>query len=113
MREKEHRRGFLLCAVALLAAPLASLAQPPQQARRIGFLSPDSSDSSSGRQARKMFSGSLRQLGYKEGNNLVIEWRWADGKAERLSPLAKELVRLRVEVIVARTNDPIAAAREA
>jgi putative ABC transport system substrate-binding protein len=60
-----------------------------------------------------MFPASLRRFGYEEGKNLVIEWRWANAKPETLFELAEELVRLKVELIVARTNGPVAAAKQA
>src|SRR5450631_288366 len=109
---KDHRRTLLFGVAAYLAAPLASFAQPALRVRRIGFLSPDASASRTGQQARHMFPAALRRLGYEEGCNLVIEWRWSEGKVE-LPALAEELVRLKVELIVARTNDPIAAAKRA
>ena len=110
---KAQRRDFLFAAGALLATPLACLAQPAQKVRRIGFLSPDASSSVFGQRAREMFAASLRGLGYEEGKNLVIEWRWGEAKVETLPALAEELVRLKVELIVARTNDPITAAKRA
>lgn len=108
--QEDHRRKFLFCAGGLLAAPLASFAQSAQKVRRIGFLSPDA-ESGYGQPTRQIFTASLRGLGYEEGKNLVIEWRWGDAKVETLPALAEELVRLNVELIVARTNDPIAAAK--
>lgn len=109
-----YRRRFLLGAGALLATvPLISVAQPARKPRRIGFLSPDAFASIPGKQAREMFATSLRRFGYVEGKNLVIEWRWGDAKPETLPALAEELVRLQVELIVARTNGPIAAAKRA
>lgn len=60
-----------------------------------------------------MFPSALRKLGYWEGRNLDIEWRWADGKSADLPELAAGLVRLPVDIIVARTNAPIVAAKNA
>jgi ABC-type uncharacterized transport system substrate-binding protein len=108
-----QRRRFLVVTGVLLAAPLLSFAQPAQKVHRIGFISPDAFASGIGEEARKMFPASLRRLGYEEGKNLFIEWRWGDGKVENLRALAEDLVRLRVDIIVARTNGPIAAAKEA
>src|SRR5262249_26465999 len=59
------------------------------------------------------FVQGLRDLGYVEGTNLVIEWRFADGQYERLPVLAAELVRLKVDVIVAAPSPAIRAAQEA
>jgi putative tryptophan/tyrosine transport system substrate-binding protein len=55
----------------------------------------------------------LRELGYVEGKNIVVEYRWAEGKIERLPDLAAELVRLKVEVIVTAGPPPTRAAKEA
>lgn len=109
----DHRRTFILLSAALLAAPHAAIAQPAQKLRRIGFLSLDTSDSPAGQGVLKAFPAALNKLGYKVGENLVIEWRWAEGKIERLPGLAEDLVRGKVEIIVARTNDPIVAAMRA
>jgi len=80
-----QRRRFLVVTGVLLAAPFFSFAQPAQKVRQIGFLSPDAFASGTGDEARKMFPASLRKFGYEEGKNLVIEWRWGDGKVENLS----------------------------
>ena len=85
----------------LLAAPLAARAQPMGKVWRIGYLSPgpatDHSNPASGVSALRQ---SLRELGYVEGQNLVIDSRYAEGDFGRLSSLAAELVRLKVAVIV-------------
>ena len=107
------RRRLLLDIGALLAVPLAGYAQPADKVRRIGFLSLDTADSEAGRLALQLFPDALRQLGYVEGGNLVIDWRWADGKSAELPRLAAELVRSNVEIIVARTNAPVEAAMKA
>jgi putative ABC transport system substrate-binding protein len=62
---------------------------------------------------RNRFPDALRQLGHNEGGNLVIEWRWANGKSADLPELAADLVRSKVEIIVARQNPPIQAAMRA
>ena len=59
------------------------------------------------------FQEGLRQFGYVEGKNIAIEWRWAGGRAERFPELAAELVRLKVDVIVATNNPALAAAKKA
>ena len=107
------RRELLIGAGWLLVAPLACYAQQAARVRRIGFLSPEPSDSQGGRLAQTVFPDALKQLGYVERKNLVIEWRWADGKFADLPRLAAELVRAKVEIIVARTNAPIQAAMNA
>ncbi|MET0203496.1 MAG: ABC transporter substrate-binding protein [Casimicrobiaceae bacterium] len=64
-------------------------------------------------QNAEAFRKGMRELGYVEGSNLVIEWRYADGKFERLPDLAAELVRLKVDVIVAVASGAIGAAQKA
>lgn len=106
------RRQFLIVAGALLASPRAD-AQRTEKRLRIGFLSLDTAESAAGRQALEEFPAALAKLGYREGRNLDIEWRWADGKSADLPELAAGLARLPVDVIVARTNAPIVAAKNA
>jgi putative ABC transport system substrate-binding protein len=95
------RRVFLAgTGAALLASPLAAEAQP-RKVPRVGYLSPGS-PSDPGRQRRfEAFRQGLRELGYVEGQDIVIESRWAEGKYERYPALAADLVRLKVDVIVA------------
>jgi putative ABC transport system substrate-binding protein len=95
------RRAFLAgTGAALLASPLAAEAQP-RKVPRVGYLSPGS-PSDPGRQRRfEAFRQGLRELGYVEGQDIVIESRWAEGKYERYPALAADLVRLKVDVIVA------------
>ncbi len=100
----------------LLAGPLAvsARAQQPGKVYRVGILSqvvrPAPSDRSS---VAMLLATALQQLGYAEGQNLIIEWRFAEGKRDRLPGLARELVQLRMEVIVAISNEPIRAAKDA
>jgi len=110
------RRAFLgaVAGSVLLAAPLAAEAQQAGKVRRIGFLSLDAAGSETGQQQQRLLRESLRRIGLDEGANLLIEWRFADGKRERLLTLAKELVHLNVELILAAaSNEAIAAARQA
>jgi putative ABC transport system substrate-binding protein len=93
--------GLLLTlALGILAAPLVADAQQPTKVYRIGWLSPGFSLSQSNPSVEAFRQG-LHDLGYVEGQNLLIEWRWAEGSEERLRDLAAELVRLKVDVIVA------------
>ena len=96
------RRKFLaaLGAGALVAAP-DLLAQAQTKVARIGFLYFGSRQSSLDAGRYAAFLQGMRELGYIEGTNFVLEARFADGQAERLSVLAAELVRLKVDVIVA------------
>ena len=96
---------------ALLAAPLAAGAQVPGKVPRIGFLSTFSpADSPRWLQG---FRQGLRDLGYTEGHNIAIEYRYAEGRLERLPDLAAELVRLKVDVIVSENTPASLAAKQA
>ena len=108
-----NRRDTVLALVALAAAARsrASLAQQPGKVWRVGFLSPTSA--SVNPQYTGAFLKGMRDLGYVEGKNLVIEWRYADGKYDRLPGLAAELVQLKVDVIVAAGSPAISAAQKA
>ena len=86
-------------------------AQQPTKIPRIGYLSLGSSITATTRY--EAFRQGLRELGYVEGKNIVTEWRAADGKLDRLPALAAELVRLKVEVIVAAASSVTLAAKEA
>ena len=94
MESSDDERG---ATPSLLAAPLAP-AQQAGKVPRIGFLGVTSLSAISARIAG--FRQGLRELGYVEGSNVVIEYRWAEDKAERLPDLADELARLKVDVIV-------------
>ena len=107
-----HRRKFLFATAALLAASLAH-GQQTEKVRRIGYLSPEAAESEQGRRNQGLLRESLRRVGYEEGRNLTIEWRFAEGKPDRLDELAQDLVRRDVELIVALTNAPILAAQRA
>src|SRR5712691_11068213 len=78
------------------AAPPGSLGQQQGKVWRVGFLTPRPASESSQNTAA-LLKG-MRELGYVEGKNLVIEWRFADGKLERLPGLAAKLVQLKVDV---------------
>src|SRR5215475_5384760 len=88
--------------LVLLASPLIAEAQPAEKVYRIGYLS-IGTVSSTGVYTRPLeaFKQQLRELGWLEGRNLTIEYRFADGRAERLPALAEELVRLKVDLIYA------------
>jgi putative ABC transport system substrate-binding protein len=91
---------FALCLVGalLLALCVPAGAQQPAKVPRIGYLSGSGPSVLADR--IEAFRQGLRELGYVEGKNLVIEWRFAEGKIDRLPELAAELVRLKVDVIV-------------
>jgi putative ABC transport system substrate-binding protein len=96
----------------LLAAPLAAEAQQAGRVPRVGFLSAGSRSDSVQRVVDEFRQG-LRELGYVEGQTIAIEYRWAEGKEERLPDLASELVHLKVDVIVATIAAAVRAAKHA
>ena len=98
-------------AFALFAAPLAAWAQPGTKVSRIGYLG--SSAPALERHLVEAFRQQLRDLGYMEGQNLVIEYRWAEGQDDRLPALAAELVRLNPDVIVTTGTPGTPAAKQA
>jgi putative ABC transport system substrate-binding protein len=110
---------LLLVILSTLFAPLAAEAQQAGKVYRIGFLSPSSpSDPESlaspfGERGLAAFRQGLRDLGYVEGQNIAIEYRWAEGRFERLPDLAAELVRLKVDVIVSVVTQATLAAKNA
>jgi putative ABC transport system substrate-binding protein len=106
--------GAVLAAVftlTLLAAPLGIAAQSTGKIARIGYLSPLTPGADTAH--REAFRQGLRTLGYVEGQNAVIEARYADGRFDRLPDLAAEIVRLPVDVIVAAPTPAIRAAQQA
>jgi len=95
------RRAFIgTLAGSLAVAPLTSLAQPKARAAGIGFLAADMAST----RVQQAFLQGMRELGLVEGRDFVVDWRFAEGKYERLPGLAAELVRLKVDVIVAVTT---------
>ena len=105
------RRAFIgSLAGGLLAAPLVVEAQQAAKIARIGLLG---NDPVGGAHLLEAFRQGLRDLGYVEGRNVVIEYRWAEGKFERLPALAAELVTLKVDVILATTVLTAVAAKQA
>ena len=108
MHTKITRRTF--CSM-LLALPFPAQAQQPTKIPRIGYLATNSLSVISARV--EAFRQGLRELGYVEGKNIVIEWRFADGKPDRLPAQAAELVRLKVDIIVSTGSTPTRAARAA
>ena len=101
---------WLLATILLTTAPAAA-AQQPKKVPRIGYLSGVSPSAISDR--TEAFRQGLRELGYVEGKNIVIEYRWAEGRVDRLPDLATELVRLKVEVIVTSGPTPTRSTKEA
>ena len=108
-----QRRDFItLLGGAATAWPLAvSAQQPAPQVYRMGFLATPSQEQTS--HLGKAFEEGLRSLGYRIGENVVIEYRYADGEMERLPVLAADLVRLGVDIIVTGFNPNTVAAMKA
>ena len=106
------RRDFITFVGGAAAAwPLAARAQPSVKSYRIGFLG-GTSYAEYVRLVDALRMG-LRQLGYEEGKNIIIEYRWAEGRYDRLTELAAELVNLNVNVIVAPGTPSAQAAKQA
>jgi putative ABC transport system substrate-binding protein len=103
--------GIVALAVILAICEARAEAQQPTKIPRIGFLSASSLEALSSR--IEAFRQGLRDLGYIEGKNIVIEWRSAEGKLDRLPALASELVRLKVDIIVTAGPSLTHAAKEA
>src|SRR6266480_4264178 len=91
--------------------PLPARAQQPGKIPRIGFLGAQSADSYASQ--LEGFRLGLRDLGYVEGTTIVIEYRWAEGKYERLRELVAELIRSNVDVIVTHGTPGALAAKQA
>ena len=98
-------------ALGTLLAPLAADAQQAGKVARIGYVGVSSA--SAVPHADEAFRHGLRDLGYVEGQNIAIEYRWAEGQLDRLPDLAAELVRLKVDVIVASSTPTALAAKNA
>lgn len=110
-----NRHVRVLLVMCLVAAPLVALGQPQAKVHRVGFLSPNTPSATWRTQPHyRAFLEGLRQLGYVEGQNLVIEFRSAEGKFDRLPELAAELVGLMPNVILVGTcGAPLDAMRRA
>jgi putative ABC transport system substrate-binding protein len=103
--------GVVAIGVAFALFGAVVHAQQPKKVPRVGFLSSLSPSSISAR--TEAFRQGLHELGYLEGKNIVIEWRYAEGKLDRLPALAAELVRLKVDIIVSASPPTTRAAKDA
>ena len=104
--------SLLYCAMLFALCSCRAEAQQPKKVPRIGYLS--ASDPASESARSEAIRLALRELGYIEGQNIAIEYRYAEGKLDRLPELAAELVRLKVDIIVVAGGDrPIRAAKNA
>jgi len=102
----------LVVAISIIGPPLVVDAQEAGKVYRIGYMSIPSRQSG-GDLIDQAFLPALRERGFVDGKNLVIEWRWAEGKPERLAEFAAELVALRVDLIVAPQSDSALVAKRA
>jgi len=112
-RKKDMNRKIFCFALSALifAVSLPAQAQQPTKIPRIGFLGANFPTTNPAR--HEAFRQGLRELGYVEGKNIVIEWRYAEGKFDRLPDLAAELVRLKVDVMVTAGPQSTRPAKEA
>jgi putative ABC transport system substrate-binding protein len=108
-----RRQVLIALGLSALAAPLASLAQPQNKVWRVGFLALRHVDFVDTDYYYGPFREGMRELGYIEGRNLAIEWRSAEGRAERLPALVADLVQLKVDVIVTAGSAATSAAQKA
>src|SRR4051812_21162016 len=107
-----RRRVITALGVGLVTLPFALCAQPASKVWRVGFLSARSRSTAPTSDSIP-FLDAMRELGYVEGKNLRIEWCFAEGSYERLAQFADELVKLKVDVIVAAASPAIKAAQRA
>jgi putative tryptophan/tyrosine transport system substrate-binding protein len=116
---KKAGMSSILIAVTLLAVAVTAEAQQPKKVPRIGFFSagagPRNKDITVTATDPRLegFRQGLRELGYVEGQNITLEIRWGDGKTDRLSQLAAELVRLKMDIIVTDGDRATRAAKQA
>jgi putative ABC transport system substrate-binding protein len=104
----DRRTLIATLAGGLLAAPFATLAQLPAKLPRIGILGNESKGT-----AWDGFRQGMRELGYVDGRNVTMDWRWAEGRTDLYPALAIELVQLKADVIVASSTQAIRAVKQA
>ncbi len=107
------RRAFIGTLACVLAAPLAAQAQQPGRVPRIGWLLTGSLEAPETRALLGAFRQGARELGYVEGQNIVVEYRAAEARLDRFPALASDLVRLKVDLIVAGSTAAARAAQQA
>ena len=108
-----RRRFLIVLGAGVVIMPRRSFAQQQSKVARIGLLTLGSRQSLLDTGRYDAFVEGMRELGYAEGSNLVIEARFGDGNAERLSALAGELVRLKVDVLVGAGSAVLRALQQA
>jgi putative ABC transport system substrate-binding protein len=108
------RRAFItLLGGAAAAWPLAARAQQPAQVRRIGVLLPFAEDHPVGQARVAAFVQGLRQLGWTDGHNVRIDYRWSAGDSDNIRKFASELIALGPDVVMAFTSAAVTALRQA
>ena len=108
-----RRKLVIALGAGALAAPFGSFAQQPGKVWRVGFLALPGQPADLDSHYYGAFRHGMRELGYVEGKNLIIEWRWAGGEIKRLDALAAELVQLKLDLIATAGNDAAIAAKKA
>jgi putative tryptophan/tyrosine transport system substrate-binding protein len=109
----DRRRFIGTFAASMLVLPHAGIAQQAGRVYRIGFLGVASASAAVTLRRIEAFRTGMRALGYVEGSNVIIDFRWAEGNADRLAELARDLIRLRVEVLVTQGSTSTRAAKAA
>jgi len=107
------RRRELVASIGSSAAlwPLASFGQQQGKMRRLGILMAVAESDPDVRAGLKVFTDTLRELGWEHGRNIQLEYRWGDASGERIASFAKELVQLSPDILVAHSTPPTAALR--
>ena len=100
----------VMLALVLLTAPLAAHAQPATKVYRIGLVRPATASATVS--DNEVFTQRLQELGYTEGQNLIIERRFAEGKLERFPVLVAELIQLQVDCLVVSGTGAVQAAKQ-
>jgi hypothetical protein len=106
-----RRRDFITAIAGAAAWPLAARAQQPGKLQTVGLMGSGSAAAQS--QWTMAFVQRMRELGWTEGRNLAVAYRWVEGRSERFAEIAAEFVRLKVDVILTHNTLPTLAAKQA
>ena len=106
------RRQFITLIGGAAAWPLAALAQQPAQMKRVGMMMGFAKDAL-GQVSAKAFQQELERLGWTEGRNIAMEYRWAEGRTERYGDIAAEFIQAKMDVIVTTATPSTVAAMQA
>src|SRR5262245_63079063 len=113
MSDMKRRQFITLLGGAAAAWPLAARAQQPAQVRRIGVLMPFAEDHPVGQARVAAFLQGLRQVGWTDGHNVRIDYRWSAGDSDNIHKFASELIALEPDVVMAFTSAAVTALRQA